>query len=287
MDVAVATMGRKRTTGWWTGRRIDQQSRLVVEFPRGAVAIGGKRKLRVSMRLIEELSNVSPLSPSAKMIYIATMMHQPASICALATKSQLDRKTVARHCRELEHLGWLRFLEEVGKHRPVAVLPPAIEAMLAMEVSRLLDMAHFKGEETTKVFEDWIVAPRVRLIYDSRPPFLTNPETGKNLEYDIFAPDWRWATEYQGDQHFSVTDLYPDKKQFQDRQKRDLLKVGLCKRNNIRLSIVTKNELSLERFLSLIPPDIPRRDFDPKGPFVQMLEKAGKEVAGRQDWDRE
>lgn len=230
---------------------------------------------------------MSPLSPSAKGIYVVTMMHQPISIHALAAKAQLDRKTVAKHCKELERQGWMRLLDEAGKQRPAAVLPVAIEAMLAMEVSKLIDMAHFKGEETTKVFADWIVAPRIRLVYDSRPPFLTNPETGQNLEYDIFAPDLLWALEYQGDQHFGVTDLYPDKKQLQERQKRDLIKVGLCKQHNVRLSAVTKHDLSLERMLTVVPPDIPRREFDPNGPFVQMLEKVGRECARRQDWDRE
>lgn len=61
----------------------------------------------------------------------------------------------------------------------------------------------------------------------------------------------------------------------------------LSEKNNVRLSIVTKEDLSLERIEKAIPPDIPRRTMDPKGPFVQMLEKLGEEIARRHEWDRE
>jgi len=242
--------------------------------------------LRVSQRIIHELMNTGGLSATAKATYVATMVHRPSSIQTLAKKVGVDWKTAFRHCKKLEEAGWLKLDAANMARNPAAILPPGVEAMLAIETNTLLDMAHFKGEETTKAFEDWVIAPTVRLIYDSRPPFLVNPETEKRLEFDIFAPDYAWATEYMGDQHFSTTELYPDKNQLRERQKRDLMKVGLCNNNNIRLSVICKRDLTLGKILAAIPPDIPRRCFDPKGPFVQMLEKVGREVAGKLDYDR-
>lgn len=259
----------------------------VVESPRGAGGSWRLMNLRVSFRIVNELTSVSLLSPGAKFLYVVTMLDRPASLHALATKAQLDPKTTAKHCRELERQGWMRLVEDAGRQKPVATLPAAVEALVASEVSQEIDTSHFKGEETTKAFVDWIVSPRVRLMFDSRPGFLKNPETGQNLEYDILAPDHHWAIEHQGDQHFGVTDLYPDRNQFRERQKRDVMKVGLSDKCGIRLSLVTKMDLSFEKLLPMVPPDVPRRDFDPKGPFAQMLERAGRECAGKPYWDRE
>lgn len=232
------------------------------------------------------MTNVSGLAATAKTIYIPAMMSRLPSIQTLATKIGMDHKPVARHCKELERLGWMQLISEGQRLRPTAVLPREIETTLASEVSRLVGMSHFKGEETRKAFIDWTVAPTVRLVYNARPSFLHNSETGQNVEYDIFAPKWLWATEYQGDQHFGPTPLYPGEKEFIERFKRDLLKVRLSKQNKVRLSTVTKQDLTLEKILEAIPDDIPRRAFDPNGPFVQVLEKLGREIAGRRDWDR-
>ena len=243
-------------------------------------------QLRIAVRIIEALTEVKSLSAVAKTIYIAAMMQQPQSIHMLADHLRLDRKTLTRHCAELEISGWMRFADEAGRRRPVPTLPVEIEAMLAVETGNLLDMSHFKGEEATMCFADWIIAPRIRLVRDARPSFMLNPETRQPLELDIYAPQVKWGLEHNGDQHYGVTDLYPDKDQLRERQKRDVLKVGLCKQNDVRLYIVTKNDLSLERMLLFFPPDIPRRDFDPKGPYVQMLERVGRECARGRYWDR-
>lgn len=233
------------------------------------------------------MDNVSGLAPAAKTIYIATMMNQLPSIQALAARTGMDPEPVIKHCKALERLGWLQLIPEGKKLRPAAIVPREVETAVASEVRDLIGISHFKGEETTKAFIDWTVAPTVRLIYGARPSFLLNPETGQNLEYDIFSPKWLWATEYQGDQHFGPTKQYPGEKEFIDRFRRDLLKAQLSKQNKVRLSTVTKHDLTLENILAVIPDDVPRRAFDANGPFVQMLERLGKEIAGRRDRDRD
>lgn len=171
--------------------------------------------------------------------------------------------------------------------RPAAVVPREVEAKLASEVKAQILLSPFKGEETTKAFVDWIVSPTVRLIFNARPPFLQNTETGQNMEYDIYAEELLWALEYQGDHHFAPTSQYPGDKQFIERVKRDALKAQLSKQNKVRLSTITKQDLTLERILDAIPDDVPRREFDPNGPFIQMLERLGREISGRREWDRE
>ncbi len=220
------------------------------------------------------------------MIYIVAALEHPQSIRALTAALGLGRNTVAKYCKELERLGWMRITGEGDRRCPTAIIPNPVEAMLATESLQLIDTAHFKGEETMKQFLEWITAPHVRFIYNCRPDFLTSPETGQPLEYDVFAEKYLWAIEYFGDQHFGLTTLYSDTKELRERQKRDLVKVGLSQKNNIRLSVVTKNDLSLEKLLPMVPSDVPKRIFDPKGPFVQALERVGKACATGQQWDR-
>lgn len=223
----------------------------------------------------------------SKLIHLVAMLKQPQSLRALGSEIQLDPKTVARHCKELSCAGWMRLSEEGGRLRPVAVVPPPIEEVLANEVAMAIEMAHFKGEETTKMSFEWICAPSVDFHYDCQTKFLINPETGQSLRYDIYSKEYKWAIEYHGDQHFVLTKLYSSKDQLRERQKRDLMKVGLSQNHGIRLFVVTKHDLSLQKLLPMVPLGVPKRDIDPSGPLIQRLEKIGRECAGSDDWDRE
>ena len=107
------------------------------------------------------------------------------------------------------------------------------------------------------------------------------------MEYDIYVPEFYWAIEYHGDQHFGPTQRYQGDRAFVERYKRDLRKAQLSKDNNIRLSVVHNRVLTLGGILEVIPDDVPRRVFDPKGPVILTLEELGREVARNQDWDRE
>lgn len=171
--------------------------------------------------------------------------------------------------------------------RPHPSVPQEVEARLAAIAKNIIQMSQYKSEATTRAFVDWIVAPNVTLVFGARPAFLYNKATKQQLEYDIYAEALRWALEHHGEQHFEPTPLYPDEKEFIERVKRDRLKLELSKQNNIRLSVVTKKDLTLERMLAAIPEDIPKRVLDPEGPFVRMLEKLGQELLGKHDWDRE
>src|ERR1035437_5662501 len=43
--------------------------------------------------------------------------------------------------------------------------------------------------------------PDRNVLYNYRPDWLKNPETGRNLEIDIYYPDLKLAVEFQGIQH--------------------------------------------------------------------------------------
>ena len=221
--------------------------------------------LAIACRILDELANTPGLSPAAKAVYLVAMMVQPRSVRDLATRLSVSPNPLKWHCRELELRGWLRLTGEGRRVRPEAVLPREVEAALASEVRRLISLSPFKGEAATKVFVEWVVAPTVRLVFHARPDSLCNDKTGENLEYDIFAPDYDWATEYHGDQHFGPTTKYPGEKAFIERHQRDLLKLSLSRRNNVRLSIVTCQDLRLEGVCGLSPRTYLGEPLTPRG----------------------
>lgn len=241
----------------------------------------------ITAHIVKELVDVSGAPLASKAVYVAGMFKQPTSLEALARDIGTDPDRVAKHCRALERLGWMRFVRSGRQVRPETIVPHDVEARIAVDIRREVSVSPFKGEATTIFFIEWLVAPGVRLIVHARPDFLCNDETGYNLEYDIFAPDYAWAIEYHGDQHFGPTTRYPSKDAFIDRHKRDLRKIYLSNQNGIRLSVVHNQILTLEGVLGVIPRDVPLRALNPRGPVILTLEDLGREVAGNQGWDRE
>ncbi|HHY45017.1 MAG TPA: MarR family transcriptional regulator [Firmicutes bacterium] len=243
--------------------------------------------MRTFALIVEELANSREIDAIAKAVYITASMCPTPSIKMLSAKLGLDAQAVSRRCKTLEGLGWMKLSKDGRCLRPHPSVPQEVEARLAAIAKNIIQMSQYKSEATTRAFVDWIVAPNVTLVFGARPAFLYNKATKQQLEYDIYAEALRWALEHHGEQHFEPTPLYPDEKEFIERVKRDRLKLELSKQNNIRLSVVTKKDLTLERMLAAIPEDIPKRVLDPEGPFVRMLEKLGQELLGKHDWDRE
>ena len=96
-----------------------------------------------------------------------------------------------------------------------------------------------KGELLCKqAIEDIYGVP----FYCVRPDFLKNPETGRNLELDLYNDDLKIAVERHGSQHY----LYPNtfhktKEEFLSQVRRDQFKVATCDENGIYLITVPYN----------------------------------------------
>lgn len=88
---------------------------------------------------------------------------------------------------------------------------------------------------------------RVRLIFEhhfnkkfpsSRPNWLINPLTGKNLELDGYCEELKIAFEYQGRQHFSDnTEFGGD---FKNQKQRDIYKKEICLKHGINLVVINQ-----------------------------------------------
>jgi hypothetical protein len=76
-------------------------------------------------------------------------------------------------------------------------------------------------------------------FYRVRPDFLRNPDTGRNLELDIFNSELGIACEYNGKQHYAFPS-FPGhtREKFIQGLKKDLYKIKTCKRLGIYLIVV-------------------------------------------------
>ena len=85
-------------------------------------------------------------------------------------------------------------------------------------------------EESLKL----VLEPGVVIVRNSRPDFLRNPATGRNLEMDFYLPDFKVGIEVQGQHH------YTDETQVA----RDLLKRRLGSQAGVRLIEISIFQIS-------------------------------------------
>jgi len=75
---------------------------------------------------------------------------------------------------------------------------------------------------------------------------LVNRKTGARLQYDVLLAEHRVALEFQGPQHFRVTEVYPSEAQLRRQQERDQLKRQLSAEAGIRLVEINALNLTFE-----------------------------------------
>lgn len=91
--------------------------------------------------------------------------------------------------------------------------------------------------------------PRLRQWHNYRPDWLRNPETGRNLEIDIYFPDIKVGIEVQGVQHGRpIKGLQRDFAAFEKQQRHDMAKLELCKQQGVTLYSLTSFDLTQRRF---------------------------------------
>jgi hypothetical protein len=95
------------------------------------------------------------------------------------------------------------------------------------------DRKKWKNEEICRnILEDIFMQE----FPSTRPDFLVNPYTGKNLELDCYNADLRLACEYNGKQHYMYTPFFHNSEEdFIKQVYRDNLKKRLCYENDIEL----------------------------------------------------
>ncbi len=109
-----------------------------------------------------------------------------------------------------------------------------------------------KGEAICKkVLEDLYGQPFITV----RPDFLKNPETGRNLELDLYNAKLKLAVEYNGEQHYVFPNCFhKTETEFINQVRRDQYKKQKCSELNIHLInvpyTVPKNYNDIKNFIT-------------------------------------
>lgn len=173
----------------------------------------------------------------------------------------------------------------VGLRMPQEIsqgMPQGISQGMAQEISqeiktpRTLALGEFtcfnnkkisKGETLSKqAIEDIFKVP----FYCVRPDFLKNPETGRNLELDLYNDDLKIAVEYSGKQHFVFPNTFhKTKEEFLNQVRRDQFKVEMCDKNGVYLITVPYNVgLEYEKIKAYIEHYLPENRIE-RGSYEQ------------------
>jgi len=197
-------------------------------------------------------------------------------ITAIAEELKMSNNTVRSACRKLVDRGWVMKIRlPDGRRRLVVpVLPRSVEASAAEQLTIIRSNVAKVGECLMLCFLDCKIES-AEYIDGARPDWLRNQDTGRRMEFDRLYTELRVAFEFQGEQHYGTTDLFPDQEQFEQLQRRDNLKAWLSARHQYTYVEVRAVDLTSAAMDLKIPPHVPRRFSLPDSPLIAKLEELG------------
>jgi len=211
-------------------------------------------------------------------VRIRMLLHDrgPMLITAIAEELKMSNNTVRSACRKLVDRGWVMKIRlPDGRRRLVVpVLPRSVEASAAEQLTIIRSNVAKVGECLMLCFLDCKIES-AEYIDGARPDWLRNQDTGRRMEFDRLYTELRVAFEFQGEQHYGTTDLFPDQEQFEQLQRRDNLKAWLSARHQYTYVEVRAVDLTSAAMDLKIPPHVPRRFSLPDSPLIAKLEELG------------
>ena len=169
--------------------------------------ISGKMLLHIPSDLICD----TRLPPLAKAVYMTLVQIGPCSLLELSAASQINRETLRSLVRLLVLSGWAR-IEGRSNHRLIVTTQPEGTQRSLIDHLKMVRSVGFPvGENLSRLVLNVEVADD-HYVDNARPHFLQNRKTGEYLELDRWYYERRVGEEYQGIQHFEVTDMTDEQK---------------------------------------------------------------------------
>ncbi len=217
----------------------------------------------------------SKIPPLAKALFMTLVQLGPCSVIELSAASGISRETVRPLVGILVRMGWAIVSGRRNHKVIVASRPESIQQALANWLREIRPMLNPVGENLSKLLFD-VGVDDYDYVDNARPPFLQSSETGEYLELDRWYYKKRVGEEYDGTQHFVVSDL-ADEKKLKEIQARDAMKMEICKAKGIPLIVITEDDLSLDGILAKLPPQLPKAHVDRNDLYVRTLEELCEE----------
>lgn len=231
------------------------------------------------------------VSPGARLLYGQLQgfpgFEHPTGSFTYARLAQLTGRSddaLREATAQLAAHGWLT-LSQVNRKAPLSfTLHDPVATRLRARISSVRRKVKGALNRGQTLLGEWLNAVVALDQYqeNATPDFLRNPYTGELMEIDRYYPTKAVAIEFNGAQHYDVTDLAT----YEDTVKqigRDAMKPSICKVQKVQLVVVHPEDLSLKALEQKIPSCLPRRDLKDLKPLVAALEELGSEYRRRTD----
>ena len=184
-------------------------------------------------------------------------------------------KSLRSTVKQLQQAEWLD-LSQTNRVAPVIVAArnPIQEhyEQMAADAELRLSRAKFLGEAIMREILSLII-DAATFVDDGSLGFLVNPRTREQMRLDRYYMDEKVGFEFNGYQHYRVTELYDQ--QTVDRQReRDATNRELCAKNGVALVVVHPQDLSVSTMLQKVGNLLPLRSLVGAGPLIRFLDRA-------------
>lgn len=211
------------------------------------------------------------LKPRDHVIH-AYIYHNPMkTIAEIAEAVRCSKATVLRSIERLVDAEWAAIHIPPGNVRGLVVVPAMpgyAENALVGHFSRRRVSVPFLGEWLMRCSLDDMVYDYNRHD-DASPPWLITAE-GVNLQLDGWYEDANIAFEFQGPQHFKVSNRFVrTAEELARRQRHDGEKIRLCTLQGVKLIELRPEDLELTRLRSILTGVLPLLPPRQKGPLLR------------------
>jgi hypothetical protein len=208
--------------------------------------------------------------------YLFLVTSGTQSIGGIARGIDAHRHSVSPLLAHLESTGWVSDISTPRSRmrKFVATWPIRVESEIANLIERDRWNVTRAGEWLMTCWLDYLVASSNYLDH-SRPSWLLNWPTGSRMEFDREYRELGVAFEFQGEQHFEATDMFPNEEDLTQQKTRDYMKAGISFYNDMQLVPVTAHDLTLRGMVGKVS-GLPLRHYRPKGPIAKTLMQIGE-----------
>lgn len=197
------------------------------------------------------------------------------TVWAHAIKEGLHPETLRRAVRRLEQSGWVHKAKTPRGRVVVPWMPEHVEELV---VDRLREI-----REEVSHFGEWLLRWMLDIMVKDgdygdnvRPAWLVSHAYRGRLELDRFYKSAQVAFEFQGQQHYTLTDFTPTREHLEERQKRDRIKAELCEEEGIRLIPVHASELDFQILAEKIGSSLPLMPLLEYRPLYRYLSRTAR-----------
>lgn len=226
--------------------------------------------MRSALQIPRELALDPTIPPLAKSLYIAMRHKCPCSLQTLSAASQIHRNVARGLVHLLADSGWA-VIDGTSNRKVVRISSPLeVQRATAWRLKEHRTIMPYVGEGLTKRVLD-VGVDDDDYVDNARPWYLPNRDTGEPLEIDRLYVGIAVGIEYGGIQHSEVTQLFPDPRKLAELRSRDARKAELCQSRGVTLVTIGEDDLSVERVLDMLPPQLARAHIDPNDLYIKTL----------------